>query len=328
MNKFKIALTLVILCILISGITCGAAYATWIYDDDLIVNKNIGFMVPEWNFDEDTDFALRGNIQDTNCAYLVPTQETSIVRGSAEAVRLTNTAGTQGKTHSFMVDLDRDYTVGEIKIQKVSFDYYYASKRQQQGKGFPKVQLFYYNPANSTYQKVGNNYGGGETVATLSPFTVTNIDEGWWHLEYFITALAPTFGDHGDTVISETQIVNAIKISDDYIYDFNSTTAFIVIDNLKFSSAASTKLGLFNGTNSFKVGKYYWMKVAWAGEVHSVVITFSDDGSDDPVCVYTPSAKSPFYIKGLRTGTVVITCTMVVGDEHQVLSISNTITVT
>ena len=42
MNKFKIALIVVILCIVIAGMTCGAAYATWIYDDAFSTSNNIG----------------------------------------------------------------------------------------------------------------------------------------------------------------------------------------------------------------------------------------------------------------------------------------------
>ena len=325
MNKINIALTVGILCIIIAGMTCGAAYATWTYNDTLSISNTIGTTVPDWNFVEDTDFAKIGYVNRDNCAYLEPTQETSIICGSVEAVRLTNTAGTQGKDHKFIVDFDRDYLIGEIKTRKVSFDYYHAQKRQQTGKGLPKVELVY----NGT--RVGNTVGGGDTVASLSPlvaFSATEINNGWWHLEYFITALTPTFGDHGDNVISEDAVVNGVRIIDSNIYDHDSINAYIVIDNFQLSTQASTKLGLFNRGTTITTGNYYWMKVAWAGEVHSVTITFSDADSDDPCAIYTPSAKSPFYIKALHAGTIVATCTMELGDEHQILSISNTLTIT
>ena len=313
---------LLLICIFAIAFILGTTYSAWTYDNVVNNNSAIEFAVTEWDFTVDSGFAVIGNVDPDYCAYLTPSQETSITCGSPEAVRLTNTAGTQNKSHTFNVAFDRDYTVGEIKIQKISFDYYHIDKRQQQGKGFPKVQLL-----NGTSGK-GNTIGGGDTVTAISPFTAVDTNNGWWHLEYFITAMVPTFADHGDSGISEKTIINGIKIIDDNIYNHDGITAYVVIDNLQISSAACSKLGLFNKGTTFAAGGYYWMKVAWAGEIHSVVITFSDDGSDDPVCEYTPSQKSPFYIRGLRAGTVTATCTMELGDEHQILSISNTLTIT
>ena len=326
MNKFKIAFIVAILCIIIAGMSCGAAYATWVYDDTLNTSNSIGFTVPTWDFEEDSDFALIGNVDQDNLLYFNATQETGTLCGSAEAVRLTNTYDLDNKTrdHSVIFRFDRPYTIGELKTKKITFDYYYAQRREQADKGFPRLQL-----VNGT-SGVGNTQPTSDTVCNeISCFSVTPLNNGWWHLEYFINALTPTYADHGDTLpYNESKTVDGVKILDRYIINHDSIAAYCIIDNLQISSAASIKLGLFNRGNSFDAGKYYWMKVAWAGEVHSVTITFSDDGSDDPVCVYTPSAKSPFYIKGLRAGTVVATCTMELGDEHQILSISNTIIVT
>lgn len=319
MNKFKIAAVLIILCVIVSGVTCGTAYATWTYSNTVYDSSDIGFRVPEWDFVVDTDYAKVEWIDTNHVEFLEYSQETSLLCGSVEAIRFTNTAGTQGKNHTFIMKLDRNYTVGEIKIQKVSFDYYFAEKRSEnnRGKGFPKVEL-----VNGT-TRVGNTVGGEDSVPALASYTAVELDGGWWHLEYFITAMVPTFGDHGDVVISESKVVNGIRITDSAIYDYGDEPAFVIVDNLQVSSAACSKLGLFNRTKEFSVGGYYWVKVAWAGEIHSVNITFSDD----TIAEYTPSEKSPFYIYGLKAGTVTITVTMELGDEHQILSLSNTIKV-
>ena len=309
-------LLLIIICIFACTLVFGLASATWVFIPTTSSSNSIDFVVPTWDFAADLGFAKLDNVG--ACTNLTATKETSITLGSSEAVRLTNTAGTATKDHLFNISTDRDYTVGEIKYFKVEFDYYYAEKREQSGRGYPSVQLLYNNG------KKGSSQGGGETVNEKSPFIVTPIDDGWWHLEYYITAMTPTMVDHGDTALSLNQKINGIQINDRGVYDYNSKTAFIVIDNLKFSADLSPRLGLFNRTTTCSVGGYYWVKVAWVGEIQSITFTFSDNTiaeHDDA------STKSPFYIKGLKAGSVVVTVTMVLGAERQVLSISNTITV-
>lgn len=313
MRKMILCIVL-ILCMLFP---IGAGYAAWTNIQPEFVDHSISFGVPTWNFVPDS--AVIGNI--SACSYLIASQEFSILSsnvGDTEAVRLTNTAGTQTKDHSFVVALDREYTVGEAKIYKVEFDYYHAQKRQQQGKGFPKVQLTYNGGGK------GNTQGGGETVNDKSPFIATDMGNGWWHLEYFVSALCPTMADHGDTGISPNQKINGVKIIDSAIYDYDGNTAFIVLDNLRLSSAPASRLGFFNRGTSIKVGNYYWVKVAWCGELHSVNMTFSDNS----IAEYTPSDKSPFYIRALSAGMVVLTVTIEAGDDHTILTIQNTLTVT
>ena len=297
----------------------GVAHASWAYDNAPLAENTAQVAVPTWQFNDGPDFAKVENV--SNCSYLIASEETSILSpsgGSSEAVRFTNTSGTQNKTHGFTVSLDRTYTLGEIRFQKVEFDYYHAQKRQQSNKGFPKVQLVENNVNR------GTNQGGGDTINDKAPFIATHLNEDWWHLEYFITALAPTMADHGDTPIGLSTRINGIKITDDNVYDHDSMTAFFVVDNLRFSSAPASRLGLFNRTTSFASGGYYWFKVAWAGELQSVDITFSDD----TIAEYTPSASSPFYIRGLRAGSVTVTATLSINDGNQILSISNAVRVT
>ena len=135
--------------------------------------------------------------------------------------------------------------------------------------------------------------------------------------------------DHGDTVLSPEQIINGVRIVDNNIYDYSGNTAFIIIDNLKLTNTSSQRLGLFNAGTSFKVGRYYWMKIAWGGELQYVNITFTDlDGNPtDEYAEYTPSDKSPFYIYGLKAGKIIATATLIVGGG-QPLTISNTLTIT
>ena len=293
----------------------GTTYSAWSFTEQASVSEVAQIEVPNWQFD-DLDFAKVGNVG--NCSYLIPSKETSIVCDSVEAVRLTNTAGTQNKDHSFIVSTDRDYTVDEIKVMKVEFDYYHAKKRQQVGKGFPKVQLCYNNSGK------GNTQGGGDTVNSKSAFIATSIDENWWHLEYFITALTPTndITAYTDGPIAKNQKINGIKISDNNIYDFNSTTAFIVIDNVRFSSEPCSRLGIYNKGTSFALSTgHYWFKICWAGELQSCVMSFSD-----PTVVEQDPAHQ-FYVLALKKGSTDVTATLTM-TSGQVLSITNTLTIT
>ena len=126
---------------------------------------------------------------------------------------------------------------------------------------------------------------------------------------------------HSDSPISKNQKINGIKIVDSAIYDYNGNTAFIVIDNVNFSTETCSRLGIFNkGTNFTLATGYYWFKICWAGELQSCVMTFSDP-------TIAEQDTYPFYVHALSTGTVTVTATLtIVGG--QVLSISNTLTIT
>ena len=296
-----------------SALLIGTTYSAWTINGGPIDNT-AQVDVLDWNFN-DNDFALIDSV--SNCSYLTPTQETSIVNGSAEAVRFTNTAGTQTKDHSFILATDKEYLLDEIKVMKVEFDYYHAEKRQQKGKGFPKVQLAY----NGTGK--GNTQGGGETCNAKSPFIATSIGEDWWHLEYYITSLCPTndITAYSDSPISKNQKINGIKIIDSAIYDYNSTTAFIVVDNARFSAEPCSRLGIFNKGTSFALSTgHYWFKVCWVGELQSITMSFSNPS------IAEQDSSHPFYILALSTGTTNVTATLTM-TSGQILSITNTITI-
>ena len=307
-----------------SVLIIGTAFAAWTTNEGA-VDGTARLDIQDWDFGESSDSAHLSNVSMGNLSYLTAERETTILSDyhtSVEAIRLTNTAGTQTKDHSFNINLDRDYYLHEIATKKVEFDYYHAEKRSQVGKGYPFVQLLYNNSGK------GNTYGGGDTITPKSVYLSTNSADGkWWHLEYFITALCPTMADHGDSGISPNQKINGIKIIDKTIYDYDDKTAFIVVDNLKLTATSSQRLGLFNRGTSFSVGGYYWMKIAWSGELQYVNIAFTDLNGNptDEYAEYTPSEKSPFYIYGLKAGTFIAVATLIVGGG-QPLTISNTLT--
>lgn len=293
----------------------GSGYSAWSFTATETNNNIIQAEVPTWTFG-DPGFAKIENVN--GLSYLTATKEETVTRGSSEAVRFTNTGGTAARDHVFYINLDRDYNLYDIATCKIEFDYYHTYKREQNTKGFPKLQLFSNNTGRGTAQ------GGDETPSAIAPYTVTDIDADWWHLEYYITSMCPTIADHQDTPQSN-YVVNRIKFIDRGVYDYSGTTAFMVLDNLVLTNEPGARLGLFNRTAGDKVGRFFWFKVAWSGELHSCVLTTSDTSKavwDDQ------STKSPFYVKLLAAGTVTITATLEIGSSHQIFTISNTITIT
>ena len=299
----------------------GTTYSAWTFNNSANIDNTaqINIDSSNWKF-EGPDYINVSNV--SNLSYLTATTETTIVSpdNSTEAVRFTNTAGTQTKDHTFVVALDQEYVLRNIKTYKVEFDYYHAEKRQQTGKGFPKLQLTYNGSGK------GNTHGGGETINEKSPFIAYSLNANWWHLEYFVTSLCPTFADHGDSGINESTKINGVKIIDSAIYDYNGNTAFIVVDNFRFDNTLAPRLGLFNKGTSFKLSTgYYWMKVCWAGTLNSCVMSFSDPTIAEQDL---DSVKSPFYVHALQLGTVTVTATLDIGEQHQILTISTVITIT
>ena len=328
-----------IITLFVGTLLFGTTYSAWVVDNSTSANNIVNVEVPDWK--EQLDWAKyrsdasdeENHLIDNN--YLTPSIETSILsprRFSSEAIRFTNTTGKQkNKEHVMTIATDRDYLLGEIKTFKVAFDYYHEYRREQYGIGFPKVTLMSKNN-NGTYSTKGNTQGGTDSCTSTSVFTCETIldnegnDTGWWHLEYFITALCPTMSDHGDSVPSESTKISGIKISDVNIYDYNDINAFVVLDNVQFTNTLSNRLGLFNRGTSFKLTTgYYWFKIAWAGTLNSCTMSFSDSTIAEQDT--RPEATSPFYVHALKKGTVVATATLDIGESHQILSISNTLTI-
>ena len=323
-SKFLIPIISLFACALLIGTT----YSAWVYNSSKTANNTAEVEIPSWQFNHDSDFARLRDGETYTCENVVATQERGILRGSYEAVRLTNETGTDtGKNHSIILKTDRDYLLSEIHTMKVEFDYYHAQKRQQADYGLPSIQLYSNNSSR------GNTKGGANSidkVGSKEVYFASDIGDGWWHFEFFITALCPPYSAYTDGVPAGNTKINGIKILDKNIMNFDSTTAFVVIDNLRFTATLAPRLGLFNGTNSFSYGGHYWMKVAWAGQLAGgfagVSFSFSAPGIIEQD---TTQNNSPFYLLGVGTGTVTVTCTLTIvdGDGFQQLSISNKITV-
>lgn len=293
----------------------GTGFAAWTVNDNTNANDIADVEVLNWNFN-DSDFAKIENT--SGLSYLTATKEETITQGSQEAIRFTNTGGKNAKDHVFYIDLDQEYNLYDIATCKIEFDCYHTYKREQNTKGFPKLQLFYNTTGRGTAQ------GGDDTITSIAPYVVTNIDEDWWHLEYYITSMCPTICDHQDKPQSNYKI-NRIKFLDRGVYDYADVTGFFIIDNLVFTNEPGARLGIFNRWTSDSAGKFFWFKVAWSGDLHSCVLTTSDSNIAVPD---TTSTKSPFYVKLLTAGQVTITATLEIGSNHEIFTISNTITVT
>ena len=294
----------------------GTTYSAWAFTSSVTTESGIEATVRPWYF-KGPDAAKIENVYGTS--YLTAARETEIFSpaGSAgDAVRFTNTGGSQSRTHYANIHFNEELILGDIYNQKVVFDYYYAQKREQAGRGIPKLQLLY----NTTTR--GSDQGGVDLPTNISPFIVDDIGSGWWHLEYFITALAPIITDHGDTPLNPAYKINGVRITDGTIFDYHGNTAFAVVDNLRLDASPASRLGIFNRQNSYAHGKYYWVKVCWSGEYTFVNMTFSDD----TLAEYTPSEKSPFYIYLKAAGSVNITITMVVEGINYTINWTLTIT--
>ncbi|MBO7078956.1 MAG: hypothetical protein J6W64_04000 [Bacilli bacterium] len=327
MKKFEVALIIIVLCLAVTSVSIGTAYSAWVLDEPTSVDKDVQFKVDSWSFN-DTDFALYDNV--SSSTNLTITKETTLTQNSAEAIRATSTTGTSTKDHFINISFDRDYYMSEIWYYKFEFDYHHRYKREQYNKGFPTVQFLV---GNSTF---GSGQGGTDSCTSKSAFVATPIDENWWHLEYYIFAHAPVLSNHGDSPIPLTKKINGVRINDRTMYDYNGTTAYVVIDNMKFSAEPTSRLGVFNRWTSDTAGKYFWFKVAFAGELHSVKLYSSDTSvavpefnPSDTVSTTAPFPNgSPFYFYLIAAGTVTFTAELELGDDHRILSISNTLTVT
>ena len=169
---------------------------------------------------------------------------------------------------------------------------------------------------------------------------VTDIDEDWWHLEYYVVSMCPTLAKHQDKPQTNYN-VNRIKFIDRGVYDYNDhetseyITGYFVIDNLVLTNEPGARLGIFNRTSGDTAGKYFWFKVAWSGDLHSCVLSSSDPtiavpefDADDTESTSAPFPDgSLFYFRLLSPGTVRLTATLGIGSNHEIFSISNNITV-
>ena len=248
------------------------------------------------------------------------------VLNSSENLTYTSCAGRDTTAISFsknnnssswaVIELDKTYTLEEIKYKKVEFDYYKVNTVPNTSVAFPSIQLYQPNGTKAVGSTQGKDAG-------KSHYKITDLGNDWYHVEMPISALAPTISGYKtsvkeeDTATKTNQEIGAVKL----------TVGTCIIDNLRIGSTP-TDLGIFNNGTSFNVSdeKPYWFKVAWTGEFHSCTFSF-DNPIAEQVAWDNTICKSPFYIRGLSTGTVTVTATLVVGYNRQVLTVSNTLTI-
>lgn len=301
----------------------GTTYSAWTFTNTTDVTNNVQVEVPTWDFLTDTGFAKYDNVK--SVTNLVAAKEETVTLGSSEALRLTSTTGTATKDHIVNINLDRDYYLSEIQFFKFEFDYHHRYKREQYNKGFPKVQFLNGNSV------LGTEQGGTDTCTEKSAFTATPIDDDWWHLEYYIFAHMPTMARHSDTPIALTKKIDGVRINDRTIYDYAGTTAYVIIDNMQFSAEPASRLGIFNRWTNDTAGKYFWFKVAFSGQLHSVKLYSSDTSiavpEFDPTDIVSTSYPfpngSPFYFRLLAPGTVRFTAVLELGDNHDIYTITS-----
>ena len=266
-----------------------------------VTSVNFGYECQGISSTDDIDCAFADNIGKTN--NLTVAKETSIVspRGdSQEAVYLTRT----GNSSYCEFLLKQKHMIHDLHTYTIEFDYYHKNNQNK-----PTVQFF-----NATGSVGGAaNYG----APSKTNYKFSDIDSDWWHIEVQISSMVATHVGHSDTVTSNKE-VDRIRL----------TTSNCAIDNLKIGGIPSNSnhpLGIYNNGTSFSNGGYYWMKVSWAGVLHSCTFSFDVPGIAEQE--NDPTSVIPFYLHGLSSGTVVVTATVVSGYNRSVATISNTITV-
>ena len=68
----------------------------------------------------------------------------------------------------------------------------------------------------------------------ISPFVVTNIDVLVALKNTLFLLVCQRLASHRNTPTALDKKVNGIKINDKYMFNYNSVTAFAIIDNLHF----------------------------------------------------------------------------------------------
>ena len=115
------------------------------------------------------------------------------------------------------------------------------------------------------------------------------------------------------------------------MYDYAGTTAFAIIDNMSFSAEPGARLGIFNRWTSAPANSWFWFKVAFSGQLHSVKLYSSDtsvavpefDPTDTVSTSYPFANGSPFYFRFLAPGTVRFTAVLELGDDHEIFTITS-----
>ena len=283
-----------------------------------ISSVSIGYSCEGTSTLEDVDFAKVTNIETVSGVSY--TRETETLspnsHGEGEAIRFVKTAAAGAKTYTDF-DLGDTYHLSDLKTAKIEFDYYHKDNTTNYK---PTIWLL----------KDGTTLGFEEQQKdSKSNYKVTDIDDDWWHIEFYIFSTVPYLSGYkteNKPVPLYTEI-NGFRVG-------NGTS---IIDNLRFSSTPSD-LGVFNNSLSFSrsSNKPFWFKICWSGELHSATYAFTFADPENPIAEQVPTSdpnlcnESPFYIKaaGTGTGTFTVTATVIVGYDRQIKTISRDIKLT
>jgi hypothetical protein len=217
-------------------------------------------------------------------------------------------AKTGGSSQSDIM-LDQTYTLGQIASRKVEFDLYHKGNNHR-----PSVQFLYIDPADPT--KVTTVGASIQRENGKDQYMIYGTDdENWSHIEVYVNVLAHTICLDRDKPRNKNAKINAIRMN----------VGNCILDNVRIGSNHTEKVGYFNNGFSFKVGEDYWIKTCWVGELHSVTMTFTGDGTAHQ-CT---EPNGYFYVHGDSAGTIVVNITIVAGyDRHILHYTSKTLTIT
>lgn len=262
---------------------------------------------------EDSDGAKCGNVKSvtSNITYQKETTEVSPNGNSTEAVRFTKNGS--GSTN-IIISFGRTYKVGQIAYKLIEFDIY--------------LEVEYAKTLQLAYDTT--TFGASVDSSKHSAYKITNISGNWYHVEVPVTALVSLIsgyikgGDPKEDDIPAKNLdkkdVNGIKIN----------AGNCIIDNLRITSN-QRELGSYNGTSSVNANGIYWFKICWVGRLVGCTMTFSN-GNAEQVSLDDPNLVngSPFYIRGLVSGTtvyVVAHVTVACHDGEHTLTIDKNLTV-
>ena len=275
-----------------------------------INNVTISYSCSGISAQEDVDSAKDSNVVSTssNLTHAPEYVDLSPNSSGGEAISFTKSDTVKSE---IVLGFGKTYKVGPTQNAKIEFDM---------------------KTANIAYGKTIQLMNGSSTLGSnidsskASSYKCTNIQDDWYHIEVPITTLISVISgyypsqDKPPTNVQNKEY-NGIKI--------NAGTC--IIDNLRVTST-QCDLGIFNNpTWKPEVGHAFWLKVSWVGILYPelVTITFNDDTLGMRIPLDDPNLMngSPFYIELLRTGTLIITCTVVSGYNRSVHTVQHSITI-
>lgn len=262
---------------------------------------------------EDSDFSQIGNIKRHDSTNLSAEYEKRSPLGhSTQAVRLTSTNGSSSNNHVTLFTIP-ETTLGKIRNAKVEYDYYYREKRDpKKAPGYPSVRLA---GANDSL------IGLARSVDSKKDLSCTDIGNGWWHIECYISGILQPAEHASNTTIT------GIVIHDNAIYTFNTDEGekigFVIIDNLRITTYGASAC-LTNAWDKVTINPpaadRYFIRENVCGTLLNVSYRCSDT-SKATLSLETKQGNQLCYINGIAEGDIVVTITYTLGHLHQIVTI-------